>query len=72
MGWLFEDEKHGLVSEINKQGFERLDIEGVNYYLFRLSVPGGWLIYLDEGVCFYPDETHKWNPINPPNAPGGK
>ena len=41
-------------------------VQGARPKLFRLKVPGGWLLTITGGssypVTFYPDSGHKWNP----------
>lgn len=29
-------------------------------WIQRIEVPGGWLVSMERGVCFYPDPDHKW------------
>ena len=30
-------------------------------YVFRLAVPGGWLVKVNEGLTFLPDPEHAWD-----------
>ena len=35
--------------------------ESVGNGLFRVKVPGGWLVSLySNAICFYPDPEHLW------------
>lgn len=29
--------------------------------LRRIKVPGGWLVYMADGLTFYPDAQHLWD-----------
>lgn len=43
---------------MNKIAWEKLEEFGRQ--TAKLMVPGGWIIDNSSGICFYPDQEHKW------------
>jgi hypothetical protein len=48
--------------------WEHFSGNGASFDLYRMIVPGGWLVYVDSehrseaGLTFLPDPKHTWRP----------
>jgi len=52
---------------IKSEDWENIGIDPLHHELYRLEVPGGWLLMMMTAtdkcaLTFYPDPEHKWNP----------